>query len=173
MLLTFLELEHELRRFLSKRVRSVSVASDLSQELFLRIQGAPPKSGAIRNERAYLFAIATNIATDYLRAEKRFADTLATCRAIGRGSEDLTPERYVLSRAEVEFISCELNGLPERARASFFMCRLDGCSQKDVAETLGVSIGTVYNDLKLAMHTMADARRQFRGDIPASKSTGR
>ena len=65
----------DVRRFLTSRVACDATAIDLTQEAFLRL-ARMPNLGAVENFRTYLFRIATNLATDHLRARK---GVLAVC----------------------------------------------------------------------------------------------
>ncbi|MEC4748532.1 sigma factor [Methylomicrobium sp. Wu6] len=61
---------YELLRFLSYRVSYSETAQDLFQETFIRYAGYDGKT-SVENPRAFIFRIAANLATDYLRGRLR------------------------------------------------------------------------------------------------------
>ncbi|WP_269454774.1 RNA polymerase sigma factor, partial [Methylomonas koyamae] len=62
----------ELLRFLAQRIRCTDAAQDIFQETFIRYAGYGGKD-RIDNPRAFIFRIAANLATDYLRSHQRHA----------------------------------------------------------------------------------------------------
>ena len=160
----FLAHEKELLNFLSKRLGSRSLAADLTQDLYVKICKMN-ELGQVRDGRAYLFGMAANLATDYLRVERRRAQIRSEADGtVWARHEELTPERQVMDRAELHFMEQEIAKLSPRCRRVFYLSRFEGWSQADIAQELGVGVTTVYKELKKAMSAMRDARRRFRGD---------
>lgn len=158
----FHEHEWELRRFLGKRLGSPAQASDAVQDLYLKLRTDDQRT-PIRNRRAYLFSMAANLATDRLKVERRRSEILAEADGIvWRQSDELTPERHAMARAELRHMEAAIAGLPERCRKVFYLKRFEGRSQVEIAEMLGLGQTTVYKDIKLAMDTLLRARRAFR-----------
>lgn len=162
----YLEYRWELLRFLSKRLGSPSLAADLAHDLYLKLRHAedlPP----IRDSRAYLFGMAANLATDYLRLEKRRSEIRAEADGIvWRQTDKLTPERQTLGQAELAYLEAEIATLNPRCRQVFYLNRYEGKSQAEIAKKLGIGLTTVYKDLKTAMATLMAARRRFHGAQP-------
>ncbi len=157
------EHEWELLRFLAKRLGSPTLASDIAQDLYVKLLAAqeyPP----IRERRAYLFSMAANLATDHLRVEKRRREILAEADGlVWRQTDELTPERHALARAEFLYLQAEIAKLPPRCRQVFFLNRFQGQTQAQISESLQIGLTTVYKDLKRAIAVMIEARREFRG----------
>ena len=65
----FIEHERELIGFLTARLGCRSLASDIAQDLYLKLNRSSHEA-AVRNNRAYLFSMAANLATDHLRVER-------------------------------------------------------------------------------------------------------
>ena len=61
----------EIYRYLRRLTYRASEADDLAQETFLRADRAWQGLGPDANVRAWLFAIATNLARNHFRAESR------------------------------------------------------------------------------------------------------
>jgi RNA polymerase sigma factor (sigma-70 family) len=148
LLQAYREHEWELLRFLARRLGSAHLASDIAHDLYLK---------------AYLFGMAANLATDHLRVEGRRGQILAEqAGSVWRQTDELTPERHVMARAELRHLEKVIAGLPERSRQVFHLSRYEGKSQAEIAAILGLGATTVYKDLKLVMDTLLKARRRFR-----------
>lgn len=161
LLQAYREHEWELQRFLARRLGSVQLASDIAHDLYLKLMGVADHS-EIRDRKAYVFGVAANLATDHLRVEGRRGVILAESGGTAwQQSDELTPERHVLARAELRYLEAAIAGLSERCRQVFHLHRYEGRSQAEIAEILGLGATTVYRDLKLVMNTLLRARRQF------------
>lgn len=164
------EHESELLRYLARRLGSKHLASDIAHDVYLKLLGGVDHA-EIRDRRAYLFSMAANLATDYLRTERRRGEILEESgNTVWRRSDELTPERHVLARAELRFLEKAAKALPERARQVFHLSRFEGKSQAEIAVFLGLAPTTVYKDLKLAMATLLRARRNFRTNVAEDAS---
>jgi len=162
LLRTFRDCEWELLRFLGKRLGSTALASDIAQDLYIKLLRStdhPP----VRDGRAYLFTMAANLATDHLPVERRRSEILSEADdLVWRRIDEIDPERRALARDELAFLETAIADLPDRCRRVFYMNRYEGRSQAEIAEQLGIGLTTVYKDLKLALKTMTDARRRYR-----------
>jgi len=162
LLRAYREHEWELLRFLARRLGSAHLASDIAHDLYVKLLGAADHPD-IRDRKAYLFGMAANLATDHLRVEGRRGEILAEASgSVWRQTDELTPERHALARAELGYLERVIAGLPERSRQVFHLNRYEGKSQAEIAAILGLGATTVYKDLKLVMDTLLKARRQFR-----------
>ena len=163
LLRTYREYERELLRFLGRRLGSPALASDIAQDLYVKLLDSKEQP-AVRDRRAYLFSMAANLASDHQRVEKRRSEILAEIDGlVWRRTEERTPERHAMARAELDYLEAAVAELPARCRQVFHLSRYQGKSQAEIAEALGIGLTTVYKDLKAAIATMAAARRRFRG----------
>ena len=160
----FIEHERELIGFLTARLGCRSLASDIAQDLYLKLNRSSHEA-AVRNNRAYLFSMAANLATDHLRVERRRTELKAQHDGVAwRGTDELTPERHAFGRAELAFLEREIAKLDPRCRRVFYLHRYEGKSQTEIAAVMGLGLTTVYKDLKKAMAHLVEARRRFEGD---------
>lgn len=98
----------------------------------------------IRNPRQYAAQTAISIALNLARHARvvpmiPFADF----EEFGLASPDPSPERAVNSQDELRELENSLLELPPLCRTAFLLRRVEGLSQKDVAEKLGISVKTV------------------------------
>lgn len=162
LLRAYREHEWELLRFLARRLGSANLAADIAHDLYAKLCGVADHPD-IRDRKAYLFGMAANLATDHLRVERRRSEILAEADGlVWRQTDELTPERHVLARAELRFLEAVVAELPERARQVFRLSRYEGRSQAEIADALGIGVTTVYSDLKAVMAALTRARRRFR-----------
>jgi len=139
-------------------------AEDCLQELWLRVSAARP--GPIGNPKSYFFRMATNLMIDRRRAEtqalRRDRDwvELASPHADGPAAQP-DPERLAIQRQRLSIVEGALADLPARALGIFRLHRIDGLTQRQVAERLGLSTSTVESDLRQAYRLLADLRERL------------
>ena len=151
----------DILRFVRSRLGAENaVAPDLTQEVFLRAYERF-KGDQIRDERSFLFAMAANLSTDHLRIERRRRQILdGMTDAPAMRGEDITPERIAAVRSDLAWVFEELRKMPARQRYILLRYHLDGRTQRQVAEELGLGLSTVRADLKAAIAALVDARRR-------------
>jgi RNA polymerase sigma factor (sigma-70 family) len=158
--------ERRLHRFFLQRLRNWADAADATQETFLRLLSSAPRA-AVDNPKAYLFQTARHIAFDHaLRLRKRagvecpVADPQAVlCVPCDAPS----PEKTLIDQQQLRLFEEALLRLPARARTALLLSRMEGWTYPLIAEHLGVSANTVYNDVRMAMaHCMSVMARLER-----------
>lgn len=163
-----LPLEAELRCWLSHKIRGLSRSDldDIVQEAYANLWVADlPR---IRNPRAFFYAVARNIVLEQVRRARVVRmERLGDTEALRILSDELGPDRYVGAREELAQLARAVEQLPARARRVFEMRKLEGLSQKEVAEQLGVSERTVEHNLARAL---ARVLATLAGGIPISCS---
>lgn len=154
-----------LLRFLTRHTRDPDVAQELLQETWLRV--AQGSSATVSNPRGYLFQIASNLAIDYFRTEKRRLlrteeiDALLVIPDDGPG-----PETVAVDRSELSVITHALDEMPERRRSILLMSRVEGLTYRTIADHFGVSTRTVEFEIVRAL----DFCRERLKEIPPSDS---
>lgn len=143
---------HHLARWL---VRGRDDAEDVVQEACLR---AFRYFGTFRggNARAWLLRIVHN--TVIRRLQKNRAQQLASEfneEIHSERCEAVNPEALLLQRTDTQLLEQAMNHLPVRWRKVLMLRELDGLSYKEIAEVVGVPMGTV-------MSTLFRARERFR-----------
>jgi RNA polymerase sigma-70 factor (ECF subfamily) len=151
-ILPHLDAAHNLARWL---VRGSDHAEDVVQEACLR---AFRYFGTFRggNPRAWLLTIVRTTAFRWL--QKNRAQQLAAEfdeEIHSEGCESLSPETVLLQRADAQLLEQAMDCLPERFREVLVLRELEGLSYKDIAEVVGMPMGTV-------MSTLSRARERFR-----------
>lgn len=159
---TFLANRAALLRFLRARGAG-DAAEDLLQELWARASAGA--SGPIADPLAYLYRSANNLMLDMVRAETRSMrrdDQWA--EAVGwKGAAAPIPsaEQALIAREQLQAAEATLAGLGERTDAIFRRFRLDGVSQREIAEEQGISLSAVEKHLQKAYRALMALRRRF------------
>lgn len=149
------------RKSLLRQVRRLvdrDGAEDVAQKLWLKIQTVrddPP----ILDGRAYLRRLAHNVAVDHVRDDRRRATVAQRAEAWLWGADhELGAERIVESRETLERIRAAIIALPEPTRTILRLTRIEGRTQRETAQEVGVSTTTVENHLRCALALLARIR---------------
>lgn len=143
-----------LMSFFLRRVRDVMEAEDLTQEVLLRIS---ERAATIDPERpdAYVFQIAANMLSDRARRYKVRTAYQAEVTALRSGwVDELDPDRVAQGRRSLSTVLAALQALPERTRTIFVLFRLEHMKQREIADTLGLSVRTVEQHVQRASVTL-------------------
>ena len=131
-----------LRQFLLSRVKNRADADDLLQEILIKTY--QNLNTVQKSERllSWLFQIARNTLIDYYR--KSGVETSHQDIVKGAIWKDSEPEQYEQIRQELtNCIRPFLNQLPEKYREAIEIVDLQGRSQKELAQQLGLSHSAV------------------------------
>lgn len=154
----FLENREKLLRFVRSRGAG-DAAEDLVQEVWLRISATAP--GPIASPLSYLFRTADTLMIDRYRsvrqAEKRDRDwSELHAGGDGEASDQPSAERHVVARQDAAQVMAALENLGPRIAGVFRRHRVDGLSQRQVAEEFGISLSTLESDLRTAYRALRE-----------------
>lgn len=155
----FVEYRSEVRNHIAgKFPGSTPDPDDVMQTVFERLIKHPNIS-TIENPRAFLYAAARNVAIDECRRlaslQKFERDAVETRRFTA--IDELTPERVVLSRADLENVMAAIRRLPEDLREILRLHRVDGLSYTAIARHLGVSEAAIRRRMAKILVRMHEA----------------
>ena len=154
---SFEHLANELRRplfgYLCRMVGNSADADDLLQDTLIRIAGGLPKLEKNIAVKSWAFRIATNIAIDHIRKNKR-----ASLVELNEDydHDDKSEDRLVLD----EMNSCireVIDSLPPDDRAAIVLFNLEGKTISETAEILGISLGTTKVRIHRAKKRLKEA----------------
>jgi RNA polymerase sigma factor (sigma-70 family) len=129
-----------LQAFFYRRVRHRSDASDLAQEVYLRMLRVKDTS-AVRDAEAYLYSVASNLAKEHAASSRR--------RGVSVDFEDATIQEQlaqppsfegeILTAQQIKRLRAVLRGLPAKCHAAVVLQYVYGQSHQQIAERLQVS----------------------------------
>jgi RNA polymerase sigma-70 factor (ECF subfamily) len=142
----------QLVRYLTRRLGDRDWAEEVAQETFLRAL----RQSEIVNERAWLFAVATNLVRDEARKDSRRRRHLALLAEQERDSRT-EPEPTTLEKAQEAAMARQaVDALAERDRLALLM-REEGLEYPEIAEALGLSPGSVGTTLSRARRRLVES----------------
>jgi RNA polymerase sigma-70 factor (ECF subfamily) len=167
---TIIERHHqELLRFLVRLVGDQAGAEDVFQEAFLQVHLAADTFDATRRFRPWLFTIAANKARDYLRRKGR-RRTLELSAPVDRdrGEGDAAgsfidlmevrvpaPEEALDKEETSRLVQRVLDDLPLILREILLLAYFQRISYAQIADELGIPLGTVKSRLHAAVAAFA------------------
>lgn len=142
----------QLVRYLTRRLGDRDWAEEVAQETFVRAL----RQETISNERAWLFAVATNLVRDEARKDARRRRHLALLAEEERDAVS-EPEQTSLERAQEAALARKaVDGLAERDRLALLM-REEGLDYSEIAEALELSPGSVGTTLSRARRRLVES----------------
>ena len=152
-----LPLEPMLMGFLQRNRCGAAEAADLSQETFARLYEAALRERPLM-VKPFLFQIARNLIIDQLRKQSVVPlETIADFEWTNLPDDKPSSERQAAARQELQLLQTALDDLPPRCRQIVVMQRVEGFSQKEIAEQLGITVETVQTQLAKGMRLLAQA----------------
>jgi RNA polymerase sigma-70 factor (ECF subfamily) len=139
-------------RYLTRRLGDRDWAEEVAQETFVRAL----RQASIENERAWLFTVANNLVRDDARKDARRRRHLTLLRE--QESDAVSePEPSALERAQEAAIARKaVDALAERDRLALLM-REEGLDYTEIAEALGLSVGSIGTTLSRARRRLVEA----------------
>ena len=157
-------LETRARRWLKRHIRSLSKADmdDLVQEAYARICNVD--IARIQTPATYLYVTLRNLLIERARHSRVIPlERLGEIDQLSIPLDELSPDRRVSARQELEQLGAMVTGLPQQCRRVFELRKLEGLSQRETAGALGISERTVEKHLAKAFVRVMEMRRLSRG----------
>ncbi len=163
--------EPRIQGFLRKRLSDEERVEDLTQDTFLRIHRARDSYDPNRKFSTWIHTIANNLLKNEFRNRSRrremvFSDLRAESAPSGAPSR---PVEFESTRADPEYeayrselrdaIDTAIERMDEHHRVPFVMREVDDLSYEEIADAIGIPVGTVKSRLNRA-------RNSFRSLLP-------
>jgi RNA polymerase sigma-70 factor (ECF subfamily) len=141
-----------LLRLAQRIVGSGTAAEDVTQSLWFRVQQIeddPP----ILNKRAYLFRLATNLATDWRRADTRYCAMVEASGELPENVADDIPsaETALLDREKLDAMLAALDELPPRVREIFMARKFENIPVNEIAERYSLTRSAIAKMMQRAL----------------------
>jgi RNA polymerase sigma factor (sigma-70 family) len=149
--------EVSLTRYLHRVWPNMSEIPDLRQDIYVRVYESARDSRPA-SPRAFLFATARNLLTDHIRRSRVVSiEATADVTAFDALVDEVSPERQVVATQELHSLSLAFDSLSEKCRRIVWLRRIEGLSQRQTAERLGLREVAVESQLARGMRTLARA----------------
>ncbi|MGJ3235271.1 sigma-70 family RNA polymerase sigma factor [Marivirga sp.] len=129
----YLEFKDEIQHHILKKVKSKEIAEDLTSQLALKLYGMCEKLQDVKNLRAWLYRVASNVVMDYFRDEQKKIN-----QPLAESFSEEEDQEFVNIAAENCVLKL-LEQLPDKYREAVRMSDLEGVNQKEIAEKLNIS----------------------------------
>jgi len=151
-----LPLERPLTRYIRRHWSNETEVADLRQEIYARILEGTLEQLPLQ-AKPFLFVTARNhLINCAKRGQIILFENVVDLEASTVPVDVITPERVHSAREELRHVYAALDRLPPRCREVVLLRKLEGLSQRDVAERLGLSVGTVEQYMVHGMRTLVD-----------------
>lgn len=163
--------EPRIQGFLRKRLNDEERVEDLTQDTFLRIHRARESYDPGRKFSTWIHTIANNLLKNEFRNRSRRRETVfselrpdngrsgSAVRPVEFESADADPEQETYRSELREAIDTAIGRMDEHHRLPFVMREVEDLSYEEIAEVIGIPVGTVKSRLNRA-------RNSFRSLLP-------
>ncbi|SMD17319.1 sigma-70 family RNA polymerase sigma factor [Pseudomonas sp. URIL14HWK12:I5] len=161
LLASFQEHYDDLLQFLTRRMSDRQRAADVAQETYLKLVKIDKQALPVLHARSFIFRVAGNLAIDALRREQRLAASHDDCDGAGElACPAPAPEAMLLARERLQILDDALLKLPDNARQALLLNRVEGLTQAQIAQRLGVSESMVAKYIGQALRHCRDWLKQ-------------
>ena len=154
-------------------VRDREKSEDLAQETFIKVLNALDRYDPSYKFSSWIFKIAHNTSLDHLRKKEPqtlsldgspHAETASEQEAsvIQAMSTEETPEDYAASRELGATLEVAIGKLRPEYRTAIILCHVEGWPYEEIAETMGVPLGTVKTYIHRARNELKKELEHLR-----------
>ncbi|GAB4187123.1 MAG: RNA polymerase sigma factor [Phycisphaeraceae bacterium] len=165
----------ELFRFLVRFLGNRAAAEDVFQEAFIQVHISAGSFDTSRRFKPWLFTIAANKARDLMRKNRRQQTSSLSAQVDGgkdggQSFVDLLeadlplPAERAEGRETGQIVREVVASLPEHLREVLLLAYFNKLAYKEIAEQLGIPLGTVKSRLHAAVGTFAELWKARSGD---------
>ncbi len=150
-------------RFLFSLTWDHDVAEDALQEVFLRLYRARDRYQPTGQFSTYIFQIAKNYYLAQARKKKARGEEMSLAHEDRNGfrpfenlrvNERIEPEVHLLEEYRKHGIRRAIAALPEHLKLVFVMSHFEDMKYAEIAEVLGIAVGTVKSRMFAAVTTL-------------------
>ncbi|HEY5238686.1 MAG TPA: RNA polymerase sigma factor [Rhizomicrobium sp.] len=151
-----LPLEAALMQFLRRSLSNASDADDLCQDVYVRVYQAALEK--IPNPaKPFVFTVARNLLLNRARHEAVVSiEAVADLEALNIVKDEPGTDRWVIAREELRRLEEALTRLTPRCRQAFVLRKIEGLSQREIAQRMGISEKTVERHISDGICALAD-----------------
>ena len=132
------------------------IASDVTQEIFIKVYHNLDKFREEKNFNSWIFAISRNYCIDYWRKNKKYLlNSQELDEKISSGSP--SPEDNLVRESEIEILRKKISQLEPELRLILILRDINDLSYQEIAERFSIPEGTVKSRINRARLKLAQA----------------
>ena len=144
-------------RYLNRVWPNMSEIPDLRQDIYVRVYESARDSRPA-SPRAFLFVTARNLLIDHIRRSRVVSiEPTVDEAALVALVDEVSPERQLGARQELQSLALAFDSLSDKCRSVVWLRRIEGLSQRQTAERLGLREVAVESQLARGMRLLARA----------------
>lgn len=143
---------------------------DVVQDVFLVVQRRHAELTDGGLARPWIYGITRRVVSTHRRRRRRWRDSQAPDDVDALGSPGRSPLAAAEHQGQVRTLSTLLDGLDERKREVFVLAEILEMSGREISETIGVPMNTVYSRLRVAREEFELAVQRHRKSLERRKA---
>jgi len=165
----FLALYPDLCQFSFSLLKSMDIATEIVDDVFVRLWKSKDAISEIENIRVYLYKATKNASLNHLSriAQRNIYEQYDDLEIVL--TDDSNPENLLITNEILFKIREAVESLPPRCKMIFKLVREDGLKYKNVAEILNISVKTVDAQMVIAVSQLRK-RLKKEGFIKPARS---
>jgi RNA polymerase sigma-70 factor (ECF subfamily) len=149
-------------RLAQQIVRHPMTAEDITQEVFLRAYRSLPRFRGEASFYSWLYRITINLCLNHLR---RQANRLSPAEEPDDLATPAADPSALLETQELErLVRRAIDALPPHYRVAVILRDLEGLSYEEIADILGIPLGTVKSRINFGKRLLKEKLRAILGD---------
>jgi RNA polymerase sigma-70 factor (ECF subfamily) len=160
----FYTYKDKLYGFFKALTHSHTEATNMVQEVFMKIWRNREKLSFVDNMNAYIFRAAQNLAIDQLR--KKSSEILSFTDGYSgndQESDEGSPFEQLMSKELSKSLKEAIEKLPPQQKKIFVSHCIDGLPHNEIAKNMNLSVSTVQNHMRAAL---SNIRMFLSGNYP-------
>jgi len=150
----FEQLRNRILRYLLSLGLPAHDGEEIIQEVFLALFQHLRRGKSRANLRGWVFRVAHNLAMRQRNASRR---EVQDCTDPGEGADPSpNPEEQVLTNQRQQLLLAVVRALPEQDQYCLYL-RAEGLKYREIADVLGISLGSVSNSLAKSLERLGRA----------------
>ncbi|MFX1705680.1 RNA polymerase sigma factor SigZ [Chitinophaga sp. CC14] len=146
------EFNTELKKFICQKVKNGDHCNDILQDVYLKMFINMGKVEKAQNIRAYLYQVANNAVTDYYRR---------VCKVVSYEEEPVSDREGEVTVINNEYRLADclrpmIESLPQIYREALILTELEGLTQKQFAEKMGISLSGAKSRVQRAREKLKE-----------------
>ena len=149
----------QVRAFSKGFTKNDADADDIAQQVFIKLWTKRAILANVRNFETYLYTITKNTVLNHMASQKAFMVEISDIRNLPTGQT--SPIEQIEASDLQLLIDMTVENMPPQRQAVYKLSRVEGLSNDQIAEKLGLQKKTVENHLNLALGEIRKVLKMF------------